>query len=953
MLGHKKYLELHRAPDGIVSLELAGTDSAASAIAKLWSSDTINTSLYSKCNCDSDVYAYRVNPVSNDKKVNRIGVAKDDIFADFFFIVFYVCFLLVVIIKLETPGNKWVPLFAALPVIAGLCDYIEDFGMLAYLDTKGAYPVHSIFREPFYTIASRLKFGILIFLVFAYIPVRLYHDDILKEVSVYLQSKIRQAWRYRVVLLSLGLFALPLWISDQGQDLLVNINNSDAGVCIFLAIIALTAFLNWWVAKLFFQDVYDDKKHYRLMPSTEPFIPNPEKLKIEKRASRFFGVISFLIPAFAILQALDASKINYTFNFILPVIWLILTAVLFYLVIRRDYIENWYDKRSPGFKKKALGIIAVLIFIMTFVLPLFFRIRFVTRDDYKEMSPLDLTFLSLDLILMAVAFLIFVSLRNKIIPPYWHWLREKIGIPIYIKACLLALSFLLLNTAPLRFSSRLTWNFICIPALFCGFIFYMLLFTWLIRLSKFKKINFTLLLFSVCLILNLTLKNNFHNLRYISRDNDSSDSTSRISLKDYLASWILHRKNEIDTSDKNRYYPVFLVNTYGGGIRASSFTSLVIHKLNDSVRNWDSGLGQPFEHFVFSYSGASGGTIGAAVMCAYRHDFLLNNVTHPMTDSLLLDFYNKDYLTTLVSGTLGRDIWAASAGLDLWYDRSAVQEKLWEHHLEMEWNVNFRNDFYSYWDIHAEKTRYEIPLLFSNTCNVDDGLKGILSPVRLDHNDFPSTDFVEDQTPPKQTIALSTAAFISARFPWISPTAKTGANYHFIDGGIKENSGAETSENIYLALHRFMALPKDSLEKIVPGLSPYIKKIRIFLVSIGNSSHSRSGPERKVTNLFQLTSPLIALYNSGVDGNSHKADSTIHFRYPEDYTSIWPDVDCISYDTLNKADKYSPALPLGWQISIGALRRLASSASKKQYYEVEGDSVPGFARIKRFVQQKH
>jgi hypothetical protein len=280
-----------------------------------------------------------------------------------------------------------------------------------------------------------------------------------------------------------------------------------------------------------------------------------------------------------------------------------------------------------------------------------------------------------------------------------------------------------------------------------------------------------------------------------------------------------------------------------------------------------------------------------------------------------------------------------------------VQEKLWEHHLRKEWNVDFGKDYYSYWDIHSTKTGYEVPLLFSNTCNVDDGLKGILSPLRLDHTDFPSTDFVGDQIPPKQAMALSTASFISARFPWISPTGKTGANYHFIDGGVKENSGAETSENIYLAIRRILNLNKDSLDKILPGLWPYAKKVKIFFVSIGNSSHSRSGPERKVTNLFQLTSPLIALYNSGVDGNSHKADSTIRFRYPDNYTSIWPDVDCISFDSSRKADKYSPALPLGWQISIGALRRLALSASKIQYYEADGDTLPGFARIKQFVKE--
>jgi hypothetical protein len=513
--------------------------------------------------------------------------------------------------------------------------------------------------------------------------------------------------------------------------------------------------------------------------------------------------------------------------------------------------------------------------------------------------------------------------------------------------------FILINIIPLLFSAYLTWNFFCIPVLFCGFIFYIVVFTWLIRLSKFVKINFTLLLFIICLVLNITVKSKYHNVRFITKGTDSISCTSNTTLTDYFAAWLMHRKHEIDTNAAAKCYPVFLVNAYGGGIRAASFTSFVIHGLNGTVSKQDS-LSRPFEHFVFSYSGASGGTIGASVMCAFRYDSLLGNVSRPMSDSMLMDFYNRDYLTTLVAGVIGRDSWAAGTGLDLWDDRSVVQEKLWERHLWGQWNVDYRKNYYSCWNTGSAKTKYEVPLLFSNTCNVDNGLKGILSPVHLEHSDFPGTDFVSEQIPEKQSIALSTAAFLSARFPWISPTGKTNDDFHFIDGGVKENSGAETSENIYLALMRFLNQPKDSMDKYNPGVYPYAQKIRLFFVSIGNSSHSKSGSHRKVKNLFQLTSPLIALYNSGVDGNSQKADSTIRFRYPKNYASFWPDVDCIPYDTLkNKTvkivEKYSPAFPLGWQISLGALRRIKLSAYKQQYYDMEADSVPGFKRVMGFM----
>jgi hypothetical protein len=414
MLGHKKYLEMHGVPDGIVSMELARTDSVARDIVLQWSTDTINTKLYSTCSCDSDVYVYREKTGSNEKIVNRLKVAKADITADYFFIVLYVLFLLVIIFKLEAPENKWFLFFILLPVTAGVCDYFEDFGMMAYLSNPGHSPNNWLLHEPHYSIASFLKFTILVFLVFFYIPVRLYHQEILEWVSDYIQAKISQVWRYRVIILAITLFALPLWVSDQGQDLLVNINNSETGVCFFLLIIALAAFLNWWLAKLFFQDVF--QKPIKILPCTEPPIADKDKLRVEKKASRFFGVLTFLLPAFAILQALDASKVSYLVDFFLPSIWLALCTAFFYIIIRRDVIENWYDRQSDQFKKTALLKLGIVILLLAVVLPVLFRLIKVSKDDYGEMSPEALTYLSLDLVLMAAAFIIFVSLRTRVIP---------------------------------------------------------------------------------------------------------------------------------------------------------------------------------------------------------------------------------------------------------------------------------------------------------------------------------------------------------------------------------------------------------------------------------------------------------------------------------------------------------------------------------------------------------
>src|SRR5690606_23806494 len=85
---------------------------------------------------------------------------------------------------------------------------------------------------------------------------------------------------------------------------------------------------------------------------------------------------------------------------------------------------------------------------------------------------------------------------------------------------------------------------------------------------------------------------------------------------------------------------------------------------------------------------------------------------------------------------------------------------------------------------------------FSNTYHVESGLKAILAPVSLDTAQFESAVVVNNVLKDK-SVVFSTGAFLSARFPFISPAGKLDESHHFLDGGMKENSGAETAEEIY------------------------------------------------------------------------------------------------------------------------------------------------------------
>jgi hypothetical protein len=53
----------------------------------------------------------------------------------------------------------------------------------------------------------------------------------------------------------------------------------------------------------------------------------------------------------------------------------------------------------------------------------------------------------------------------------------------------------------------------------------------------------------------------------------------------------------------------------------------------------------------------------------------------------------------------------------------------------------------------------------------------------------------------------------------------------------------------------------------------------------------------------------------------------------------------------NSPEMYSPAFPLGWQISMGALNRLDQGAIVQTSEKYTGGSWPAFYKIKTFFMQ--
>lgn len=253
-LRDKAYLTNETAPNGIVSMELGWTSAKDSAIIQSWKADIHDPFAM-------DPFHTGISPV------NRLIIARNDIYLDYLFILLYTFLGIIIITSLQTkikkPGTKFSNILLVLALLAGLCDAIENLGLLHFINRglstghPPKAPLLSLLLRPISpwitSLAASIKFGILFFLLCLYLPFTLIcKDQGLVHLTTYLQEKTRQLFRYRVILIGVVAFATPVWVLDQGQDLLINSNSSKEGVFLFLAVVIIAAFLNWYLAKLFF-----------------------------------------------------------------------------------------------------------------------------------------------------------------------------------------------------------------------------------------------------------------------------------------------------------------------------------------------------------------------------------------------------------------------------------------------------------------------------------------------------------------------------------------------------------------------------------------------------------------------------------------------------------------------------------------------------------------------------
>jgi hypothetical protein len=272
---------------------------------------------------------------------------------------------------------------------------------------------------------------------------------------------------------------------------------------------------------------------------------------------------------------------------------------------------------------------------------------------------------------------------------------------------------------------------------------------------------------------------------------DAQQAAARPDLRAGLGDWL--SRHEAKLKNPKARIPLYLVDAEGGGIRAAYWTVTVLGEIQKQ--------NPAFAEHVFSLSGVSGGSLGAAVFVALlaqsrqEKDLDLKKTAQ--------DILGEDFLSPVVAGMLYPDLAQRLLPVPFAaFDRAATLEKAWEG----AWRKHLpdrRARMSEPFDLLWEDPKQWTPALLLNATWVETGKRVIASNLRIaaarGAEDFVDSEDANAFFYPR-SLPLSTAAHMSARFTYVSPAGtlvRDGTTHgRVVDGGYFENSAATASLEI-------------------------------------------------------------------------------------------------------------------------------------------------------------
>jgi len=295
-------------------------------------------------------------------------------------------------------------------------------------------------------------------------------------------------------------------------------------------------------------------------------------------------------------------------------------------------------------------------------------------------------------------------------------------------------------------------------------------------------------------------------------------------LGDEFQEWLGSRSDRAFFGESR--YPVYVVAVQGGGIYAAYHAASVLGAIQDSC--------PAFVEHVFAISGVSGGSVGAGVFetvvraswpdghrpstgqCIAKDKLPRREAAGEFSAVRVAEkILEGDFLAPVVYGLVGPDLLQLfllapvvvndrARYFELALEERAqtiIQEEITAKRMPVSAPNLLAQPFTEHWSPTAD-----LPALALNTTDVGTGRRRIIAPFS-----FPSDDavFLPLSSDELRGMPLSTAAFLSARFPWITPPGwyrtKEAADQpeqknYLVDGGYFDNSGVATALDIVRAI---------------------------------------------------------------------------------------------------------------------------------------------------------
>jgi hypothetical protein len=394
-------------------------------------------------------------------------------------------------------------------------------------------------------------------------------------------------------------------------------------------------------------------------------------------------------------------------------------------------------------------------------------------------------------------------------------------------------------------------------------------------------------------------------------------------------------------------FPVFILATEGGGIRAAYFTALALAKLDNDVPG--------FRKHLYAVSGVSGGSVGAAFYSTFlRNQELAGPVPGATTlTQQVQDSLKRDLLSPVLARAFTSDLaieavpWVPDLGPSLALpDRARALEVAAEDAAASVLGKSPRVDLeHSFYGLRPAPdgdgvANSNVPALILNATRVETGERIVVSHVRLDNLVVPvgagPSAPADPHLAPRDLQSLrdndlrtSTAAFLSARFPIVTPVASFDARdprlgsatvkHRLADGGYFENSGTATALNVVSELVRVIrSAPADS---VVGRARIHVIQIRFLETSAGDAYA-----------FDELASPLRTMLHTREARGEYSRDLLEHVlarvaNPPGTPTTpgalsaaptrgVSPDIIRFEYQSE------SVPIPLGWALSTPACRSM-------------------------------